>query len=135
MEAAKQKIDWWCIVSIRICHATLDPAKISELLNSTPQVARRPGESKIPHGDCRSAGYWCLDYRVDAPERPDVSIAWAENFIKSRESQFGHLVEQSFDIDVYAGIFSNVLALGLVVPPTPTIWKLRIPLGLEFFSQ
>jgi hypothetical protein len=135
MDTANSKVDWWCEVSIRICHACLDPTAVSELLDSTPHIAQHPGETRIPHGNCRSAGYWCLEHRVGAPDRPSVSILWAEEFVKSRETQFGQLLENGFDVNVYIGVFSNVLALGFDMPPTPTIWKMGIPLGIEFFSK
>lgn len=135
METANSKVAWWCEVSIRICHACLDPTDISKLLKATPQIAQRPGETKILHGACRSAGFWCVEHRVDFPDRPNVSILWAEEFVHSRESQFGRLLEQGVDVNVYIGVFSNVLALGFDVPPTPTVWKLGIPLGIEFFSK
>jgi hypothetical protein len=131
----ESRVEWWSKVSIRICHATLEPAEISDLLYATPELAQRPGESKIPHGNCRSAGYWCLSHLIESPQRPDAAILWAEKFVRSRESQIRQLLELRFDVDVYIGVFSSVLALGFELPPTPTIWSTGIPLGIEFFAQ
>lgn len=135
MNQAADKLFWWSVVSLRICHASLEPTDISELLQVTPEIAQRPGESKIHHGDCTSAGYWCFSRRFDAPDLPSVSIHWAEDFVNSRESQFRQLLAQGFGVDIYLGIFSNVLSLGFNMPPTPTILKLQIPWGIEYFSK
>lgn len=135
MNEIENRRDWWSEASIRICHSSLNPTLISELLCATPQVAQRPGESKIPHGSCRSAGFWCLESRAEAPDRPDAAILWAESFVISREAEVAQLLKEGFDVNVYIGIFSNVVALGFEMPPTPTLWKLRIPLGIEFYSK
>jgi hypothetical protein len=135
MDSSVSAVSWWCAVSVRICHAFLDPGEISELLKSTPQIINYPGQSKIHHGDCRSAGYWCFTYRLDSPNRPDKAILWAESFVQSRESELISLLRRDFDINIYIGVFSNVLALGFELPPTPTITELRIPIGMELFSK
>ena len=127
--------EWWCSTTIRISHPDLDPTKVSELLNATPQIAQCPGESRVPHGECRSAGYWCVEHRVDAPERPSVALSWAEEFSRLRETQLCQLLKWGYHVDIYVAVFSNVLALGFNVPPTPTICRLGIPLGLELFSS
>ena len=131
----KNECNWWCDVSIRISHAALDPDQVSALLQATPQIAYRPGESKIPHGGSNSAGYWCHSQRFDAPQRPNVSIEWAEQFVDSRALHLNDLLAQGAHIDVYIGVFSNVLALGFYLPPTPNIARLGIALGIEFFSS
>ena len=134
METTYTKPAWRCLTSIRISHPHLNPTEISEMLNATPQIAQHPGESKVPHGNCRSAGYWCIKHQVDAPNRPSVSLLWAEEFVQSRESQLLRLLKTDCIINIYVGIFSNIVALGFDLPSTPTIWKLEIPIGMEFFS-
>lgn len=135
METTQPKLGWKCSTSIRICHADLNPDTISKMLGAIPEIAQQPGESKIPHGNSRSAGYWCLQQRTDAPNRPHVARLWAEEFIQQRESQFFRLLKDGCDVNIYVGIFPNVLALGFNLPPTPTIWKLGIPVELEVFSR
>ena len=135
METTQTKPMWWCSTSVRISHPDLDPIKVSEMLNSTAQIALRPGESKVPHGACRSAGYWCMEHRIDAPDPPNVSLSWAEEFIRSRETHFHQLLDSGCDIDIYIGVFSNVLALGFNLPPMPTTRNLGISVGIEFFSK
>ena len=129
MEPSHAKPMWRCSISVRISHPDLDPSEVSEILDSTPQIAQRPGESRVPHGDCRSAGYWCLQHWIDAPDRPDVSLSWAEDYVQRRELQFHNLFTKQFKVDIYVGIFSNVLALGFDLPPMPTISRLGIPVG------
>ncbi|MES2789675.1 MAG: hypothetical protein V4719_08645 [Planctomycetota bacterium] len=132
MESTKP--EWYSSVSIRICHPNLDPSELSMLLNATPEIAQKPGESRVPYGDCRSAGYWCLQHRIDAPDRPDIAISWAEEFIEIRKPAFRQFTTEKYYVDVYVAVFSNVLALGFNMPPTPTITELGIHLGFEFFS-
>lgn len=105
------------------------------MLNTVPEFSQKPGESKIPHGDCKSAGYWCITHRVDYPSRPNVPLSWAEEFINARESQISQLLKSGYDINIYVGIHTNVLALGFNLPITPTIAMLSIRVGMEFFSR
>lgn len=128
------KPEWYSLVSIRIRHPNLDPSELSMLLNATPEIAQKPGESRVPHGDCKSAGYWCIEHRINAPDRPDIAISWAEEFIEIRKSAFRQITTEKYYVYVYVSIFSNVLALGFNMPPTPTISELGIRLGFEFFS-
>jgi hypothetical protein len=134
MDDTKARPAWWCSARLRISHPTLDPAVLSKALNAIPVVAQRPGESKVVHGDCKSAGYWCVEQQVEYPDRPDALFTWVEQFILERESHFRRMREQLYNIDVYIGIHTTVLAVGFNVPMTPTLWKLAIPLGIEFFA-
>jgi hypothetical protein len=134
METRSEKPAWWCSASIRICHRELDPKRVSEMLNVTPQIAQRAGESRVPHGDCKSAGYWCLSHRIEDPNGPDSVFLWVEEFIREREPHFRRMLERGYSIDVYIGIHTNLLALGFDLPIMPAIWKLAIPVGIEFFA-
>jgi hypothetical protein len=134
MKTSEMKPAYWCSASIRICHPELDPTEVSQMLDSVPQIAQRPGESRVPHGACKSAGYWCIVHRVEYPDLPDSVFVWADQFVRERESHFRRLLENGCDIDVYIGIHASVLALGFKLPATPTIWRLSISVGLEFFS-
>ncbi len=134
MENGQRKPAWRCSASIRICHSDLDPTEVSRILDSTPQIAQRAGESKVPYGDSKSAGYWCLVHEVEAPDRPDSALLWAEEFVREHESQLQCLLDDGFDVDVYIGIHSAVLALGFELPAMLTICKHRIRVGIEFFS-
>ncbi len=133
MESEAQ-IPWWCSIDIRICHPTLDPADVSNRLNAVPAIAQNPGESRVPFGDCRSAGYWCIVHRVDYPERPDSVLIWADQFVLERRLEFDRMIKDEYDVNTYVGIHTNVLSLGFVIPETPTLWGLSIPVGVEFFS-
>jgi len=121
-------------VSIRISHPTLDPDEISEALTAVPDIAQRPGESRVQFGDCESAGYWVIKYHVEYPDRPDLLFLWAEEFVSDRLDVFRSMLDKEYKIDVYVGIHSTVVACGFMLPATPTIWKLGIPVGVEFFS-
>jgi hypothetical protein len=135
MPMNQEKPLWWSSASIRISHPELDPKEVSEMLDSIPQIAQRPGESQVPHGDCESAGYWCVEHRVDAPERPDSVLLWAEQFVRERESHFRRMLENAYDVNVYIGIHTRVLALGFDLPATPAIWRLGVPVGIEVFCS
>jgi hypothetical protein len=104
------------------------------MLDATPSISQRPGESKVRHADCRSAGYLCFEKRVDQPERPNHLLEWVEHFFTDREEEFRELLSDGCRVDVYLGIHTNVLALGFNLPATPTLWSLNIPLSVEFFS-
>ncbi len=45
-------------MTLQISHPSLDPTKLTKRLDVTPIIAQDPGESKIRHGDCPSAGYY-----------------------------------------------------------------------------
>lgn len=135
MESSSTESAWRCSVDIRISHPQLDPAETSKTLNAVPLIAQRPGESRVPHGACKSAGYWCIEHRIEYPQRPDSLFSWAEQFVLEREAYFRRMVENGCDVNVYIGIHTNVLAMGFTIPATPTIWKLGISVGIEFFSR
>src|SRR4051794_5676654 len=101
MEQEQTKVDWWSITSVRVSHPILEPDEVSKLLGVSPQIAMRPGESRVPYRECLSAGYWCLQHRTDAPDRPDVALLWAEEFIRLRETQLYQLLKQEVHINVY----------------------------------
>lgn len=126
---------WRCSVDLRICHPALDPSELTELLDANPIVAQFPGESKVPHGDCKSAGYWCTEHKIEHPHRVDELFLWLEQFISERENQFQQLINKGYDVNAYVGIHTNVLATGFTIPRTPTLWRLEIPIGVEFFSR
>jgi hypothetical protein len=129
------RVLWWASAAIRISHPDLDPARMSQILNSIPTIALRPGESKVSHGACKSAGYWCTESRIEEPDRPHVVFLWAEDFVMSRRTIIQELIREGYDIDVYIGIHSSILALGFEVPATPTLWQLGIVVGVEYFSS
>ncbi len=126
---------WKAISTVRVCHPTLNPNHLSKILKTTPSITYWPGESKIHRGESKSAGYWCAEKRVDYPIRPDSVIRWTESFVSNRESIFYELLSEGYDVNVYIAVFSDILALGFDLPPTPTLWKLGIPIGIEFFAS
>ena len=135
MEEKSTKPFWKATASIRISHSNLDPDKLSQALNVVPSIAFRPGESKVAHGSCKSAGYLCIDFEVEAPDRPDRLFHLVEDFILQRKSLVEDLIRNGYAINVYIAIFSNILAFGFDLPATPTIWKLGITTGIEYFSK
>jgi len=135
MDTTKAELHWWSIGSIRISHPTLNPDELTEQLSAVPSIAQQPGESRVPYGNCKSAGFWCMDHRAEHPDRPDAILLWAEQFVLDREPYFRCMVESDYYIDLYIGVFSNVMALGFNVPETPTMRRLGIPIGIEFFSS
>jgi hypothetical protein len=135
METTHSKSEWRSSTSIRIVHPQLDPVDISNLLFASADIAQLPGESRVPYGDCRSAGYWCLKHQIEAPAQPNVSFEWAEDFVQLRESQLLQLLDSKYVIYIYIAIFSRVMTVGFELPSTPIIRKLEIPIGLEFYSQ
>ena len=125
---------WWCEIDIRIVHSDLDPFALTQLLQIEPSFAQLPGESKVPHGKCLSAGYWCVSHRVEYPDRPDIAITWAESFIRSHELEIQKLLNKEADVNIYLGIHSSVMAVGFVFPTIRTIERLNLQLGIEYFS-
>ena len=129
------ELPWWCEIDVRIVHPELNPVALTQVLRITPSISQLPGESKVPYGECHSAGYWCVSHRVSFPDRPDIAITWAEQFLHRNEIQMQKLVNQKADINIYLGIHANVMAVGFVFPATPTISKLALKLGIEFYSK
>jgi hypothetical protein len=135
MESDNPEKHWRTSVSIRIIHRDLDPERVTALLHTTASIAKRPGESKIPHGDCNSAGYWCVQHWIDEPNLPDHAFLWAEQFFLDHNEAVCRLLGDGCSIDVYIGVKSKLLALGFNLPAMPTIWKLGIPIGIEYFAS
>ena len=125
---------WWSSADIRLVHSELDPANVSKLLGATPLIAQSPGESQVRHGNCHSAGYWCIAHRENQPSLPDSTIRWAEQFVSERELAFRKMLREGYSINVYVGIHTDVMTLGFELPQTPTLWNLRIPIGIEIYS-
>ena len=135
METSDTKLAWQCSVDLRISHPTLDPYALTKTLDASPIIAQAPGESRVAHGECKSAGYWCTEHKAEYPIRPDALFAWLEQFVSKREEQFQDMIDEGYDVNAYVGIHTNVLATGFVLPATPTLWRLGIPIGIEFFSR
>ncbi len=129
------QVFWWALATLRLSHPGLDPTRITQLLKATASVAFRPGESRVIHGDCTSAGYWCTEYRIESPIRPDHVFLWAEEFVSLRGEHIRDLLHQGYRLELYVGIHSKILALGFNIPTTPTLWELAIPIGIEYFSS
>jgi hypothetical protein len=135
MDSSSTKILWRTSVAIRITHPDLEPESMTEVLHTSASISKRPGESKIPHGDCKSAGYWCVQHWIDEPTLPDHAFSWAEQFVVDHRDGILSLLSKGCRIDVYIGVKSKLLALGFNVPATPTLWELGITVGIEYFSS
>lgn len=134
-ELTENKVFWWSSASLRISYPSLEPDELSLLLNAIPAIADRPGQSRVRHGSCDSAGYWCVSHREGSPARPSVVIEWAETFVADRIETFSRFVEIGYDINVYVAIHSNVMSVGFDLPSTPALTKLGIRVGIEYFSR
>ena len=134
MDSDTTKKKWRTCVSVRIVHRDLDPEQVTTLLHTAASIAKRPGESRIPHGDCNSAGYWGVQHWIDEPKLPDHAFLWAEQFVAERLNIFKDFRSKGYGVNVYVGVFSNLLALGFDIPATPTLWELGIIMGIEYFS-
>lgn len=126
---------WWCSAHLRVTHPSFDSAAVSKRLNSELTIPKGSGVSKSAADESEAAEVWSLEYRIDSPKRPDVLLSWAESFVSDREPTFASLLADDFDIDIYIGIHSNVLALGFELPSTPTLSRLNIRIGIEFFAS
>jgi hypothetical protein len=128
-------MNWRTSVAVRIFLGILDPERVTALLQTPASIQKRPGESKIPHGDCNSAGYWCVQHWIDEPNLPDRAFLWAEHFFLDHTDAILELLGTGCSIDVYIGVKSKLLALGFNLPAMPTIWKLGILVGIEYFAS
>jgi len=129
------KIPWNCSISLRICHPTLNPHLVTQLLEFEPTIADAPGLSRVPFGECKSAGYWCGTFKAEYPDRPTVLFEWLEALVSSHENAIQKLLNDGCDIYAYVGIHTNVLATGFDLPQTPTVSRLQLRVGIEFFSR
>lgn len=134
MNVTPQKHFWRGSVSVRISHPSLDPDSLSVRLNSTPIIAYRPGESKVRHGSCLSAGYWCVEQQAEAPQSPTELFQWLETFVADREEQVREIMEIDYRVYAYFGIHTNLLTLGFDFPAMPISGRLGIELGMEIFT-
>src|SRR5882672_1474774 len=88
-----KELDWWSSVSISITRPALDSAEVSQLLQSLPRIVQRLGEANGSYGQCRWAGHWCVEHRVEAPDLPTLSFLWAEEFSRSHEAELSQLLK------------------------------------------
>ncbi|HBE67032.1 MAG TPA: hypothetical protein DDW52_02685 [Planctomycetaceae bacterium] len=127
---------WWSEISIRVAKDDLDPDAISRETGLDPEHSFQPGESKIHHGQCESAGYWCVTSpRIFYPERPDQAICWAEDFVEQNFRLLQTLVDSGAAVSVYLGVHMNVMNVGFVLPAIPCITELGIEFGIEVFGR
>jgi hypothetical protein len=134
VNVAPQERFWRGSVSVRISHPSLDPDSLSVRLNSTPVIAYRPGESKVRHGSCLSAGYWCVEQKAQTPQSPTALFLWLEKFAADREEQLRDIIGMNYRVYAYFGIHTNLLALGFDFPAMPVSGGLGIGLGMEIFT-
>jgi hypothetical protein len=133
MKYASNGSAWWTIVTVRVIHASLNPFLLSTRLGTEATYYDVAGESSIVHGECNSSGYWTKSYRIDAPELPDVAIAWADNFINNHLGVFAELTTSNHIVDIFVGVHSKAVALGFMWPHTPNIDRLNIPIGIDYY--
>jgi hypothetical protein len=127
---------WWSEISVRIAKDDLDPDIISREIGLTPQYSFHPGESKIHHGQCKSAGYWCVTSpRICYPQRPDQAILWAEDVVKRNVCLLQTLIDSGAAVSIYLGVHMNVMNVGFVLPATPRISDLGVEFGIEVFGR
>jgi hypothetical protein len=131
MSIQLKELFWWSSASLRISHTDLIPDEVTESLGIVPVISQSPGESKVHHGDCKSAGYWCAQNGFDSPVRPDKAFEWIEDFVSEKAEYLGKLLQKGSDISIYVGVHSSVLALGFNLPSTPSISKLGINISIE----
>lgn len=135
MPATDESLFWWASATFRITHPEIDPSEISGRVNATASDEDALGKLDVRTGRNKKWSYWFGKYKIESPNRPDIVIKWAEKFAYENRSSIAELVGLGCEFYVYVGIHANVLAVGFDLPPTPTIWELQIPIGVEFFSR
>lgn len=135
MSIKDERSFWWASATIRIMHPMMEPAEISSRITSATSTDPL-GKLEVTYGyNNKKMAYWYGEYRVESPNRPDVLIAWVEQLAKENEPLMAEMLELGGEIYVYIGIHSSVLALGFDLPSTPTVSRLGIAIGLEYFSS
>ena len=135
LKPVEERSYWWSAISLRIVHEYLDPDSITEKLGIAPTFAFVPGESQVHHQDCKSAGYWCGNKRVDFPMRPSELVTWIEALAENNKCFLKTLIDGGADINIYLGIHLDVASLGFEVPHTPALNHLGIRIGIEIFGR
>lgn len=135
MKSTENQRHWWCSAHFRVTHASINLSELSRhirvstpAIDSTPTVDTNCGMNK-------SQFFWSTDLKIESPDRPDALIIWAEQLAIENETVLAEMLKLGGKIYVYIGIHASVLALGFDLPPTPTLSKLGITIGLEYFSS
>jgi hypothetical protein len=126
---------WWSSISLRIAHKELDPNEVTDEIGISPSVSFAPGKSQVHHQDCKSAGYWCGEKKVDFPIRPPELILWMEDVVEDHEIFLNKLLMSGANVNIYLAIHVDVASIGFDLPSTPTLNRLGIPMGIEFFGR
>jgi hypothetical protein len=135
MEVMDPTPHWWCAISLRIAHPELKPKAVTQELGLSPAISFEPGQSKVHHGDCRSAGYWCGERRIDYPNRPSELILWMERLVVDHRTYLANIIDGGADVNVYLGIHLESASIGFDVPCTPEMDNLGIRFGIEIFGR
>lgn len=135
MTSAAEPNHWWASAHFRITHPTCDLSEIGNRLRASDPAVVLAASPETKFGMNKSQFFWCSDLKINSPVRPSELIAWAELTAFENETLLLELVSRGSTIYVYVGIHSNVLALGFDIPQTPTLLKLGISVGLEYFSR
>lgn len=126
-------VHWWTNAEIRVCGETLVPAEFSASLRELPALSLLPGESRVPLGTCKSAGYVVFEARFDSPARPTEGIRWVNSFAERHSDKLEYYIHCGVIVKAFIAIHSNVLAIGFDVPSVSALERLRIPLDIEVY--
>ena len=125
---------WWASAHFQITHPSCDLSEIAKYVRASDSVVAFAALPETKFGMNKGKFFWSSDLKVKSPVRPNELIAWAERTALENEKLLIDLVTLGSSIYVYVGIHSNVLSLGFDLPQTPTLLKLGIAVGLEYFS-
>ena len=133
MNSTQDQSHWWCSAHFRVTHSTKDLSELSSRL-SVPQTESN-SNMEASCGVKNGVFFWCPELKVQSPDRPDSLVAWAERLAKANETILSEIMGLGGEVYVYIGIHTSVLALGFDLPPTPTLSKMGIAIGLEYFAS
>lgn len=135
MNSTEDKPHWWCSAHFRITHPSEDLSEFSKRLKVAIPAIDSTQAVETNFGMKRNKFFWISELKIQSPDRPDALIAWAEQLAKENELPLTEILKLDGQIYVYVGIHTSVLALGFDLPPTPTVSKLGVKIGLEYFSS
>lgn len=135
MSEDKKTLYWWGSTTLRLTHSGHDLSTYSSSLNAAIAGGSWPGTQKVECGITKNTKrYIHVVFGIEHPNRPHVLFEWSELLVRKNEKLFVELKSIGCKMDFYVGVHSAVIALGFDLPPTPTLWRLEIPIGIEFFS-
>jgi len=105
--------------SFRVMGETLQPERVSELLEISPAYSHRKGDANVSpsgrHFSERSGGIWILESEADSGAGVEAHILSILEQLKGKRDSLQHLKQEGLRMDIFVGVFGLDEPLGFSI--------------------